>query len=37
MIDGSETMLLLADVGLTFERAEMQMNVWHFLERQKDK
>ena len=33
----NETRPLLADVGLKFERAEMQMDVWCFHERQKDK
>ena len=28
MTYGSETRLLLADVGLKFERAEMQINKW---------
>ena len=28
---------LLVDVGLKFERAEMQMDVWYLIERQKDK
>ena len=37
MTYGSETRPLLADVGLKFERAEMQMDVWCFLKRQKDK
>ena len=38
MTYGSETRPLLVDVGLKFERAEMQMmDVWHFIERQKDK
>ena len=34
---GSETRPLLVDVGLKFERAEMQMDVWYLIERQKDK
>ena len=41
MTYGCETRTLLADVGLKFERAEMQMirlmDVWCFHERQKDK
>ena len=28
MVYGSQTMPLLADVGLNFERAEMQMIIW---------
>ena len=35
MIYGSETMPLLADIGRKFERAEMQMDVCRFHERQK--
>ena len=31
--DGDETKPLLADVGLKFERAEMQMDLWRFHER----
>ena len=34
---GSETRPLLVDVGLKFERAEMQMDVWYLIEKQKDK
>ena len=34
---GSQTMPLLVDVGLKFERPEMQMDVWCLHERQKDK
>ena len=34
---GSETRPLLVDVGLKFERSEMQMDVWYLIERQKDK
>ena len=34
---GSETRPLQVDVGLKFERAEMQMDVWYLIERQKDK
>ena len=37
MTYGNETRPLLVDVGLKFERAEMQMNVWYLIERQKDK
>ena len=35
MTYGSENIPLL--VGLKFERAEMQMDVWYLIERQKDK
>ena len=37
MIYGSETRPLLVDVGLKFESVEMQMNVWYFIKRRKDK
>ena len=37
MTYGSETRSLLVDVGLTFEREEMQMDVWYLHEIQKDK
>ena len=38
MTYGSETMPLLVDVRLKFERAEMDlMDVWYLIERQKDK
>ena len=37
MTYGSETRPLLVNVGLKFERAEMQMDVWYLIERQKDK
>ena len=40
MTYGSEPRPLLVDVGLKFERAEMQMircDVWYLIERQKDK
>ena len=37
MTYGSETRPMLVDVGLKFERAEMQMDVWYLIERQKDK
>ena len=40
MTYGSETRPLLVDVGLKFERAEMQMIRWmsgYLIERQKDK
>ena len=30
---GSETMPLLVDVGLKFQRTEMQMDVWYLHER----
>ena len=33
MIYGSDTRPMPADVGLKFERAEMQMDVWHLHER----
>ena len=36
MTYGSETRPLLIDVGLKFERAEIQMDVWCLHERQKD-
>ena len=35
MTHGNETMPLLVDIGLKFERAEMQMYVWCIHERQK--
>ena len=34
MTYGSKTRPLLGDVGLKFERAEMQMDVWYLHERQ---
>ena len=37
MTYGSETRPLIVDVGLKFERAEMQMDVWYLIERQKNK
>ena len=37
MTYGSETRPLLVDIGLKFERAEVQMNRWYLIERQKDK
>ena len=37
MTYGSETRPFLVDVGLKFEIADMQMDVWCFHERQKDK
>ena len=37
MTYGSETRPLLVNVGLKFERAEMQMHEWYLIERQKDK
>ena len=37
MVYGSESRLLLADVGLKFERAEMQLIRWIFCVSMKDK
>ena len=37
MTYGSETMLLIVDVGLKFERAEMQMIRWMCVISMKDK